>query len=88
MRSRESALEAVDGAMRGEASERVLLPVIAYYGAGRAWLPHRDRNQTKAKSNGPARRWGHFTIAMNVFGSTDWKLVPRRGDRQGESGRQ
>lgn len=45
--------------------EGVLLPVIAYYGAGRAWLPHHERSRTKAKSTGPARRWGAFYDCLN-----------------------
>ena len=44
---------------RVEANEEVLCPVIAYYGAGRAWLPSRERSP-KGKSNGPARRWEAF----------------------------
>jgi predicted ATP-binding protein involved in virulence len=42
-----------------EAGADVLCPVIGYYGAGRAWLPSRERRQ-KAKVNGPARRWEAF----------------------------
>lgn len=36
----------------------VLSPVVAHYGAGRAWLPARERDR-RAKSGGsePARRW-------------------------------
>ena len=34
-----------------------LSPVIAYYGAGRAWLPSRSRREPGTKRNGPARRW-------------------------------
>src|SRR4051794_10963291 len=34
---------------RIERGERVLLPIISYYGAGRAWLPHNQRSQLKAK---------------------------------------
>lgn len=45
--------------------ERVLLPVIAYYGAGRTWLPHNQRKQVKAKSNGPANRWEAFYDCLN-----------------------
>jgi predicted ATP-binding protein involved in virulence len=39
--------------------ENVLIPVLAYYGAGRAWLPSNER-VPKAKENGPARRWAAF----------------------------
>lgn len=60
------AIEVVQRAYaRAQASEDVLLPVIAYYGAGRAWLPHHERSQIKAKSNGPARRWGAFHDCLN-----------------------
>ena len=43
----------------------MLLPVIAYYGAGRAWLPHRERYKTRSASNGPARRWAAFYDCLN-----------------------
>jgi predicted ATP-binding protein involved in virulence len=45
--------------------EHVLLPVIAYYGAGRSWLPHNRRKQLKAKGNGPANRWEAFYDCLN-----------------------
>lgn len=42
-------------------NEEVLLPVIAYYGAGRAWLPHRERyRKSRPAKDGPARRWAAF----------------------------
>jgi len=41
---------------RDAAGENVLCPVLAYYGAGRAWLSSNDR-KPKPKPNGPARRW-------------------------------
>jgi predicted ATP-binding protein involved in virulence len=44
---------------RVAAGEKVLCPVIAYYGAGRSWLPSQQRNP-KGKANGPARRWEAF----------------------------
>ncbi len=44
---------------RDGAGENVLCPVLAYYGAGRAWLPSNER-VPKAKANGPARRWAAF----------------------------
>ena len=60
------ALEAIASAYeRIQNRERVLLPVIAYYGAGRAWLPHNQRKQVKAKSNGPANRWEAFYDCLN-----------------------
>lgn len=45
--------------------EQVLLPVIAYYGAGRAWLAHNERKKAKAKSNGPTNRWEAFYDCLN-----------------------
>ncbi len=42
---------------RVQAGQSVLSPVIAYYGAGRAWLPSRSRREQGARRNGPARRW-------------------------------
>ncbi len=45
--------------------EHVLLPIICYYGAGRAWLAHNERNKAKAKSNGPANRWEAFYDCLN-----------------------
>ncbi len=45
--------------------EQVLLPVICYYGAGRAWLPHNERKKAKVKSNGPANRWEAFYDCLN-----------------------
>ena len=46
--------------LRVQSGENVLSPVIAYYGAGRTWLPSRDRNPKGKKVNGPARRWEAF----------------------------
>jgi predicted ATP-binding protein involved in virulence len=42
-----------------EEGEKIWLPIIAYYGAGRAWLPS---NQPRAKNipSKPARRWNAF----------------------------
>ena len=38
----------------------VLSPVIAYYGAGRTWLPSRNRSSKARTKSGPARRWEAF----------------------------
>ena len=35
-------------------------PVIAYYGAGRAWLPSRTRSSPRLRARRPARRWEAF----------------------------
>ncbi|HBL31136.1 MAG TPA: ATP-binding protein, partial [Acidobacteria bacterium] len=43
----------------------VLCPVLAYYGAGRAWLSSNQRMPPEAKSNGPARRWAAFHDCFN-----------------------
>jgi predicted ATP-binding protein involved in virulence len=60
------ALRIVHDALRkAKANEQVLLPVIAYYGAGRAWLPHRERTKTIGRPNSPNRRWGAFYDCLN-----------------------
>ena len=43
-----------------DAGENILTPVVAYYGAGRAWLPSRARSRTGPKARRPARRWEAF----------------------------
>ena len=45
---------------RNSAGESIPSPVIAYYGAGRAWLSSRARSSTGLKPRGPARRWEAF----------------------------
>src|SRR2546423_7857667 len=45
--------------------QEVLFPVLAYYGAGRAWLPSNERIPSESKSNGPARRWAAFYDCFN-----------------------
>ncbi len=45
--------------IRVAGGDKVLCPVIAYYGAGRSWLPSQQRNP-KGKAKGPARRWEAF----------------------------
>jgi predicted ATP-binding protein involved in virulence len=47
-----------------QAGESVLCPILAYYGAGRAWLPSNER-VPKPKANGPARRWAAFYDCFN-----------------------
>jgi predicted ATP-binding protein involved in virulence len=55
------ALEVIEAAYeRTRTGESVFIPVIAYYGAGRAWLPHRERYKSAKASTGPARRWAAF----------------------------
>jgi len=50
---------------KDRAGQKVLCPVLAYYGAGRAWLPSNKRTSRKAKANGPARRWAAFYDCFN-----------------------
>ena len=45
---------------RDGAGENLPNPVIAYYGAGRAWLPSRARGSTGLRARRPARRWEAF----------------------------
>jgi predicted ATP-binding protein involved in virulence len=44
---------------RDRSGENIWFPVIAYYGAGRAWLPSNKRDG-KAKQSSPSRRWDAF----------------------------
>lgn len=39
---------------------RTICPVIAYYGAGRAWLPSKQLGKRRQESHEPARRWNAF----------------------------
>ncbi|HEX9255594.1 MAG TPA: ATP-binding protein, partial [Candidatus Angelobacter sp.] len=41
---------------RDSAGEQIICPVLAYYGAGRAWLPSNERIPGESKSNDSARR--------------------------------
>lgn len=50
---------------RDAAGEPVLCPVLAYYGAGRAWLPSTQRLAAEPKLNGPARRWAAFQDCLD-----------------------
>ena len=50
---------------RASTEENVLLPVIAYYGAGRTWLPHHERPKTRKGTGGQARRWAAFYDCLN-----------------------
>ena len=45
---------------RDRAGDNPSSPVIAYYGAGRAWLPSRSRDPTTLKAHRSARRWEAF----------------------------
>ena len=60
------ALEIIKGHFsQVQAGANVLSPVIAYYGAGRAWLPSRGRSEQRGRRNGPARRWEAFYDCFN-----------------------
>ena len=50
---------------RDLAGDRFSCPVLAYYGAGRAWLPSNKKSREKAKANGPSRRWDAFYDCFN-----------------------
>lgn len=54
------ALEIIAGVYdQDRLGQKVVCPVLAYYGAGRAWLASNERVRA-AKANGPARRWAAF----------------------------
>lgn len=73
---------------RDAAGENVLCPVLAYYGAGRAWLPSNKR-APKSNGVGPARRWAAFYDCFNErirFPDLNhWfsRETTERGNRQG-----
>lgn len=55
----------------------IVFPVIAYYGAGRTWIAHRERYKSAGGgSPGPARRWAAFYDCLNdrirITDLTDW----------------
>jgi hypothetical protein len=43
-----------------EAGEKIWLPIIAYYGAGRSWLPSNQRDPKALTKSSPSRRWDAF----------------------------
>jgi predicted ATP-binding protein involved in virulence len=43
-----------------EAGEKIWLPIVAYYGAGRAWLASNQRDPKATLHTSPARRWDAF----------------------------
>lgn len=73
---------------RDQSGENVLCPILAYYGAGRAWLPSNKR-VPKAKGNGPVRRWsafyGCFSERIRFQDIQEWFLreATERGNRGG-----
>jgi predicted ATP-binding protein involved in virulence len=50
---------------RDAAGEPLICPVLAYYGAGRAWLPSKERIPGEAKPERHARRWASFYDCFN-----------------------
>ncbi len=59
------ALQLISEAYERDASgQRVTFPVLAYYGAGRAWLASNERTP-KARQNEKARRWSAFYDCFN-----------------------
>lgn len=61
-----AALEIVQDIYRRDmAGASVICPVLAYYGAGRAWLPSTQRLPAEPKLNGPARRWAAFQDCLD-----------------------
>ncbi len=45
---------------RGQSGERIWFPIIAYYGAGRAWLPSNQSNKRAQLDGNISRRWNAF----------------------------
>lgn len=70
--------------LRDEGGEQILFPVLAYYGAGRAWLPPKGERPA-----GPARRWsafdGCFDDWIRFDALTEWfrRETLERGNRGG-----
>jgi predicted ATP-binding protein involved in virulence len=73
---------------RDSAGQTVLCPVLAYYGAGRAWLPSNQR-VAKPRTNGQARRWaafyGCFNERIRFAELQEWfrRETTERGNRSG-----
>lgn len=70
--------------LRDKRGEQILFPVLAYYGAGRAWLPPKGERPA-----GPARRWsafdGCFDDWIRFDALTEWfrRETLERGNRGG-----
>ncbi|MBE9141360.1 AAA family ATPase [Nodosilinea sp. LEGE 07088] len=45
---------------RDQAREKLWFPIVAYYGAGRAWLPSNKTDPKARQINGVSRRWHAF----------------------------
>ena len=61
---------------RANRNEPVVLPIIGYYGAGRAWLAFRERKKAQPRSDRMARRWDAFRGCLNerirISDLTEW----------------
>lgn len=65
-RNAEGALKLVREAYdQARAEVQPLLPIIAFYGAGRTWLPHRERSKKKPEVHRTASRWNAFYDCLN-----------------------
>jgi len=62
--AKEALSVVADTYARVSKGKQVLCPVLAYYGAGRAWLPSNERKREKG-NGGPARRWAAFYDCFN-----------------------
>jgi predicted ATP-binding protein involved in virulence len=76
--SNQEANGTVDSITKGyalDARQSVIFPVLAYYGAGRAWLPSNERPSAKA-NKGPSWRWSAFhdcfSERVRFSQLTDW----------------
>jgi predicted ATP-binding protein involved in virulence len=73
---------------RDTEGERILFPVLAYYGAGRAWLPSREPLRGE-RIEGSARRWkafdGCFDERIRFWELAEWfrRETVERGNRGG-----
>jgi len=74
---------------RVTAGNDVTLPVIAYYGAGRAWLPHTERSPPAQRSYEKASRWKAYYDCLNEririadLRQWFWDETTERGNREG-----
>lgn len=60
------ALDIVTGIyQKDQSGEKMICPILAYYGAGRAWISSNERIPKEAKTNGEARRWAAFYDCFN-----------------------
>ncbi len=67
--------------------KKQLLPVIAYYGAGRAWMPHLERRKSDEATRAPRSRWEAFYDCLKggirIADLRKWfadEMIERRSD--------